>query len=125
MCINYVPFNSYTKRMNWPSPDIGDVTDALAGCSIFLSCNLTKAFHQWEIVEEHRHYTAFITHLGLFEFNRVPLGVHGGPPYLSKEVAKLLRSCPNVQKFFDDLVAGNTSEKELLEVAEQLLSELS
>ncbi len=35
MCINYAPLNSHTKRINWPSPDIGDVTDALAGCSIF------------------------------------------------------------------------------------------
>ncbi len=53
MCINYVPLNSHTKRINWPSPDIGDITDALAGCSIYLTCDLTKAFHQWEVVEEH------------------------------------------------------------------------
>jgi hypothetical protein len=44
---------------------------------------------------------------------------------LSKQVAKLLRSCPKVQKFFDDLAAGTTSEEELLEVTEQLLSLLS
>ncbi len=77
-CVNYSNLNKHNKRLNWPSPFTEDVIDALAGCIIYLTADLAKAVHQWEILPSHCHYTAFITHLGLFEFVRVPFGVTNG-----------------------------------------------
>ena len=115
LCVNYAPLNEVTQRDNWPVPLVEDIIDKLINSKLFYTCDLRRAFMQFPIKEEHRFYTAFVSHLGTFQFKRVPFGVMNGPAFLARQVDRMLRSATDVQKFFDDIVAGTPhGEEELL-----------
>ena len=40
---------------------------------------MNKGFHQIRIREEDIPKTAFVTHQGLYEYTRMPLGLHNAP----------------------------------------------
>ena len=41
--------------------------------------DLFQGYHQVEVLEEHRHKTAFLSKYGLYEFNVLPLGLVNVP----------------------------------------------
>jgi hypothetical protein len=84
--------------MNWHF-EIVEVTDATFGCFFFLSCDLIKAFHQWEMTEEYRRLAAFITLFGLFEFKQATFRVTNGPAFLLEQMLKRVLSAPKGRKF--------------------------
>ena len=123
LCVNFAPLNAVTQRDNWPVPLVEDIIDKLINSKLFYTCDLRRAFMQFPIKEEHRFYTAFVSHLGTFQFKRVPFGVMNGPAFLARQVDRVLRSATDVQKFFDDIVAGTPhGEEELLISIRQLFN---
>jgi hypothetical protein len=114
LCTNFAPLNQVTQRENWPVPLVEDIIDQLAGCNLFYTCNLRRASMKLPIKENHRLFSAFVSHLGTFQFKRVPFGVMNGPAFLARQVDKILRSATDVQKFFDDIVAGTKGSEENL-----------
>jgi hypothetical protein len=69
VCIDYRRVNAVTQADEYPLPRQTDILRALSGSQWLSTFDALSGFHQLEIVEEHRHITAFRTHkYGLLEF---------------------------------------------------------
>ena len=59
----------------YPVKYLRSFTGQLNGKKIFSKIDLTKGYHQIPIAKADRAKTAIITPWGLFEFNRLPMGL--------------------------------------------------
>ena len=74
-CIDYRQVNAKTKKNSFPIPRIDDSLDELAGCEHFSTLDLKSGYRQIPMDEASREATAFTSHVGLFEFNVMPMGL--------------------------------------------------
>ena len=72
--IDYRAIHHKTANMNYPLPCLQDFTAYVNGCTVFSSLDLKSAFWQLDVRATDRNYTAFCTHRGNFEFNKMPFG---------------------------------------------------
>ena len=79
-CVDYRRLNAVAVRDVYPLPVMEEVIGYLEGARYFSSVDLESGFWQIPIAEEHRHKTAFVTTDGLFQFKRLPFGLHSSPP---------------------------------------------
>ena len=49
--------------------------------------DFTQGFYQALLEDASRRLTAFWTHLGIFEWTRVPMGIKGAPTYFQRVMA--------------------------------------
>ena len=75
LVIDYRAINQKTAKMNYPLPRLQDFTAYVNGCTVFSCLDLKSAFWQLDVRATDRNYTAFCTHRGNFEFNKMPFGL--------------------------------------------------
>ena len=74
MCHDYRKLNFITIKDAYPLPRIEDILVGLSKAKYFISLDLLIGYHQISVKEADRPKTAFVTHRGLFMFNRMPFG---------------------------------------------------
>lgn len=94
VCIDYRERNSRTETPIFPMPDVHDFLDDAAGFNLYASFDCTKMFNQYEIVEEHRHLAAFMTHQGTYEPCRILFGLTGGPQHAVRSARPSMKDHP-------------------------------
>ena len=78
--------------------------------------NLIKGFYQAHLTKSSRHFTAFITLMGLYEWTRVPMGLNGAPAYFQRVMATVVFAglLYNILEiYFDDVIVYAHSIDEL------------
>ena len=73
-CIDFRKLNDITLDSSYKLPRAEDIFSRLSGKKFFSSMDLKTAFWQLPLAKESRHKTAFPTHMGTFEWNRLPMG---------------------------------------------------
>ena len=63
------------ERERYPMPTLDDLVTDLNGASVFSRVDLNDAYHQVELDPESRHLTTFSTHMGLFCYKRLNMGI--------------------------------------------------
>ena len=113
-CVDYRALNSVTKRDRHPLPLIQDIFDQLGGAKVFTTLDLKAGYWQLPLHTNSISKTAFVCHLGQYEFLRQPMGICCGPPVYQREMQKALEglvgSC--VLVYLDDLVIYSNSIQE-------------
>lgn len=79
MVINFIPLNRITKQDHYPMPRLQDLFSVLRNARHFTALDCTEGFFQIAIKESDRHKTAFVTPIGLYQFNRCPFGFVNSP----------------------------------------------
>jgi len=79
--------------------------------------DLTAGFHQAPLSESAKRWTAFITAFGMFEWNRVPMGLKGAPSYFQHAMMEhvlgdLLQKA--VEVYLDDFIVFGKDEDEFI-----------
>ena len=78
-CVNFRRLNAITKKDVHPLPRIEDILDTLGRAQYFSTLDLSAGFWQIPLNPADKEKTAFTTHCGLFEFNRMPFGLCHAP----------------------------------------------
>ena len=118
-CIDLRRLNSCTKSMLWPIPNIQEMLSRIVNQSpeIFGKIDLPAGYWQVAVDEACRHYTAFVTFMGTYEFTRIPMGHKNAGAYFQKEVGTdVLAGLLYVicELYIDDLLIYGKTEEEFL-----------
>ena len=76
-CIDFRNLNLASTGMGWPIPNISQMLQRLGSNkpSIFGKLDFISGYHQVPLAKASRVWTAFITFMGVYEWNRVPMGL--------------------------------------------------
>ena len=119
--------NDATAPMPWQMPEVQQQLDRLAGNSIFGCIDLSSYYHQIELEEGSRFLTGFITEDGVFEYNRVAMGLKNACAHAQSQLQKAIDEDPilkryNVRNYFDDIPLAAKSDDEFCELLEAILA---
>lgn len=106
MCVDYRRINKITIRLPYPMPNLEEQFALLSGNKYFTILDLKMGYHQIEMEESSKPYTAFITHNGHFEYNRMPFGLVNAPSVFQTLMNKLVKQLNpgEVTAYLDDIV---------------------
>jgi hypothetical protein len=107
---------------------IADLIDRLRDAKVFSALDLTQGYYQLRIAPEDVHKTAFTTHIGLYEYKVLPMGLSNSVSVFQRAMNSIF--APYIGKFVcvyldDILVFSKTPEEHLehLEAVFKLLEE--
>ncbi len=89
-CVDYCKLNDVTHKDAYALPRIDDILEALLGAKYFCSIDLASVYWQIKVADKDREKTAFISHLGLYEFLCIPFGLTGAPATFLSLMDKVL-----------------------------------
>ena len=78
MVVDYRKVNAKIVFDSYPMPTVEQAFEKFAGAVVFSVFDLNSAYFQIPLTARSRRVTAFCTPFGLFEFNRLPVGISVG-----------------------------------------------
>ena len=105
VCIDYRKLNTITMFDLEPMPNAEDIFVKLTGDRFFSKFDLSKGYWQVPMKPEHKDYTTFICHRGLFKFNVMPFGLINAPATFSRLMRRLLAASDCLDNLLDDVLA--------------------
>ena len=111
LCVDLRGPNSQIISEVHPLPIVQELQSQLDGC-VFSKLDLRSAYHQLELEPSSRHITAFITHDGLFHFNRVPFGLSSAGSACQRLLDAILTGIPGCCHYLDDIVCCGSTQEE-------------
>ncbi|CAM4688102.1 unnamed protein product [Caretta caretta] len=85
-CVDYRKLNAVTCPDNYPMPRTDELLEKLGLAQFISTLDLTKGYWQVPLDESTKARSAFITHVGLYEFNVLPFGLRNAPTTFQKLV---------------------------------------
>ena len=113
MVVDYRKVNSKILFDSYPMPSVEKAFKQFSGAVIFSIFDLKSAYFQIPLTASSRRVTAFCTRFGLFEFNRLPLGISVGSQGLTRVVDELFADVKGafVFNYLDDFVYSRSVEE--------------
>ena len=126
-CVDYRKLNAITKKDSQPLPNIDETIDALNNCSIFTKLDLRSGYWSISMDDKSREKTAFVTHMGLFEFEVLPFGLTNSPATFQRYLLHVIN--PFLYQFalvyIDDLIIYSKTIDDHLEHIQRVLERLA
>ena len=93
-------------------------------CTLFTKFDLSQAYQQMLRDENSRKYMTVATHMGLFQYTRLPFGVASAPSLYQTTMEQVLQGIEGVLVFLDDILVTDKSEEEHLKRLDLVLTRL-
>lgn len=90
-----------TDHCTLPLPD--DIYAQLSGSKVFTEIDLKNAFQQLQISPECQELLTINTHLGLFQYTKLPFGVSAAPGKFQSVMEAILGGLENVKVYLDNI----------------------
>lgn len=123
--VDYREVNKITEEVNDRFSSVTDELHKMKGAKIFSKFDLRKGFYQVKLREEDIHKTAFTTHLGKYEWLKIPMGLKNPPKVLHNIIARTLEGIEGVGVFVDDIIVYSSLEEEHIKTIQEVLNRLS
>ena len=113
-CLDFRPLNKVTIKDNISVGDVADNLARLANSRVFSTIDASGAFHQIEMDEASRDYTAFGTPWAQYRFKRMPFGVCNGPAQYRRLMNMAMSGIPSsiALAYLDDVMAHSRTVQE-------------
>jgi hypothetical protein len=114
MVVDYRKVNSRIVFDSYPMPTVDQAFEQFGGAAVFSVLDLNSAYYQIPLSSRSRQITVFCTPFGLYEFNKLPMGISVGCQGLSRVIDELFADLKGqyVFNFLDDLVVYSVSVEE-------------
>ena len=88
-CYYFKNFNKFFSTERWLLPDIKEILQRIGDKrpKFFNVMDLTSSYYKAPIAEECCEFTAFMTHIDLYEWTRLPMGPTGACSYFQQGLA--------------------------------------
>jgi hypothetical protein len=126
MVVDYRKGNAKVVFDYYPMPTIDQALDQFRGAAVFSVLDLNSAYYQIPLPESSKRVTAFCTPFGLFEFNKLPMGISVGCQGLSRVIDELFADLKGryIFNFVDDLVVYSPSVESHYQHVREILGRL-
>lgn len=126
LCVDYRQLNAVTVKQPYPMPVVEEQLASLAGNAIFTSLDLVAGYHQIPIVETSKSYTAFVTHEGHYEFNRMPFGLVNAPSVFQTAINSVIQQLGRGEAvaYLDDVIIPSVDVDEGIRCLRKFLTAL-
>ncbi|XP_053968978.1 uncharacterized protein LOC128870388 [Anastrepha ludens] len=123
LCVDYRSLNKVTIKRPYPMPIMEEQFAQLAGNNFFTTLDLRTGYHQIEIDESSKKYTAFVTTDGHYEYNRMPFGLVNAPAVFQCMMDKIIAQMPRgeVLAYLDDVIIPSKTIDEGLKRLEKFI----
>ena len=89
-----------------------ELTEKVAGCTVFSKIDLAWGYMQLELAESCRYLTAFVTHDGVYQWRSLPFGLVSGPSAFHQVIRLILENLEGCANILDDIfVCGRDVEE--------------
>jgi hypothetical protein len=102
-CIDFRGVNAATIKDNYPMPLVREKLDALGGCKYFTTLDLTSGYWQFKMVDQSKKWTAFKTHLGVYQCERMPFGLCNAGATFQRAMERMLNGITQTSPYMDDI----------------------
>ena len=125
-CVDYRELNKVTIKDSYPLPRVDDYLHALEDNRWFSLMDLTSGFWQIPMHEEDAGKTAFLSHAGLYEWTRMPMGPCNSPAVFQRvmDMAFAGMKWRNLLVYMDDVLVMSPTFDQHLEDLRETLSRL-
>jgi hypothetical protein len=128
-CVDFRNLNDGTTSQGWPLPNIKETLRRIgnANAKVFAVMDLTKGFYQAPLSEEAKKLTAFICFCGLYEWNRVPMGLKGAPSYFQQMLATIVFAGLIhiiMELYIDDIIVHGGDDQQFITRLRQVFERL-
>ena len=107
--------NKISATDSYPLPLQGDIISAVRGCKYISTVDATGFFHQWNVATADREKLTVTSHRGQEHFNVAVMGYKNSPPYVQRQMDRILREFQGFSRaFIDDIVIFSESVDEHL-----------
>ncbi len=123
-CVDYRKLNSVTVKDSYPMPLIEERIDSIFGSQIFSGLDLTSGYWQFALTTSATELTAFICHLGLFEFLRMPFGLCNAGATFQRAMEEVLRGLKFAMAYVDDVLVHSKCNEDHLSHLQEVFDRL-
>ncbi|KAM9308293.1 uncharacterized protein PAF06_012480 [Gastrophryne carolinensis] len=111
-CIDFRKLNQISKFDTYPMPHIEDLITRLGDAQYISTFDLTKGYWQIPLAEDSREKTAFATLQGLFQFTRMPFGLHNAPATFQRLIDTIIKPHSSYcAAYLDDVIVFSSDWK--------------
>ena len=125
ICVDFKNVNSQLNVEKFPLPRLEEILAVVGKNKHFCKLDLSQAYLQMEVEEDHQKYLAISTEKGLFKFKRLPFGLASAPGIFQKFISQLLGGMEGVAVYLDDILICAPSVEKQLELMKQVLKKLA
>ena len=125
-CIDFRRVNGVTKKDAHPIANIKEIFDQLGGAEVFSTLDLKSGYWQIPVAPNDREKTAFVCHLGLYEYNRLPFGLANAPAQFQRVMNYVLADMIGsyVLVYLDDIIIFSSDVEEHASHVDNVLKRL-
>ena len=116
-CIDFRALNSMLMKKNIPLPRTDEALEQVKGSKLISTLDLTSAYWQIPIKEEHRQLLTFSTRSRRYRFKVLPYGITIAPGVFQEIINNLVMDIDGVVGYLDDIVIfSETMEQHLAQI---------
>ena len=124
LCVDMTKPNEALSRTRYPYPVSEEILQDLNGSKYFSKIDLKECYHQIDLTESSRYLTAFQTHMGLYQYKRLPYGTSVGSEICQHLISQILEGCQNARNVVDDILVYGATKAEHDKALEDTLQRL-
>ena len=129
VCVDYRGVNKDTIPDKYPIPRIDELIDMVGRNKpqLFTSLDMMRGYHQVKMDDSSKHKTAFVCHLGQYQYRRMPFGLTNAPATFQRLMSQLFagKEWEFVSVYLDDILIASQNMQEHREHVRQVLLRLS
>jgi hypothetical protein len=127
--VDYRNLNRCMTLAGWPIPNQAAMIQRIGAKKprFFAKIDLTTGYNQFPLHPDSYKYTAFITHMGEYEWTRIVMGLSSaGSNFQSKMAMEVLVGLVYIicELYIDDVITWGDTEEELIDNLRQILARL-
>ena len=115
MVIDYSQtINKFTQLDAYPLPLMQDIVKQMAQYKIYSTLDMSSAYHQIELPESDRIYTAFQADGSLWQWKRIPFGLSNAVPTFQRVIDDIIKEndCKGTVAYLDNTTVGGKTQEE-------------